>query len=246
MKKSFTVILCLCLLAICASAQKRPDGFSQKEWNALTPANRAKIVALINAYSVERAVRSGKDVQEDEAVNFTLARPKTGGTRYQPPKTNRTMPPESNYVYHRWCDQDDVNAVYVSPYMFKMIQTLPDLEFRGRKFNLSSVIEDLSGLYMLEFAQYTQDGRFSYSRNSTTGGLRRDIRDYLDDNHYQTLVENHAGGRYNRIFIRRDGATVSGFVLVDLDEDFDYGRFICLEGRIPQAQFEKIFVGAMK
>ena len=97
MKKSFTVILCLCLLAVCASAQKPPDGFSQKEWDALTPANRAKIVALINAYSVERAVRSSKDVQEDEAVPFALARPKTG-TRYQPPKTNRTMPPESNYV----------------------------------------------------------------------------------------------------------------------------------------------------
>jgi hypothetical protein len=37
-----------------------------------------------------------------------------------------------------------------------------------------------------------------------------------------------------------DGQTVTGFVLVNLDDSFDYGRFVCLEGKIPYNQFQAV------
>jgi hypothetical protein len=43
-----------------------------------------------------------------------------------------------------------------------------------------------------------------------------------------------------------NGQTVTGFVLVNLDDSFDYGRFICLEGQMPYNKFQAVIKKIMQ
>ena len=160
---------------------------------------------------------------------------------------DREAPEEGNYVYSRWCDLPDVSAAYISPEMFRMMEELPKINISDRRLDLSSIVTDLKGLYLLDFARYRHgDKRVSYSRNTTAGGLRRDIRDFLDQGHYTTLMDLRQNGQYTRLYVASTGTTVTGFVLVNLDDEFDYGRFVCLEGRIPRDKFEALLKKVLK
>ena len=217
----------------------------------------------IQAFSQEpnRQATQGQGVIRDN-VRFLN---RSGSYRLQLPSENRVIPKEGNYVYNRWCDMDDVNATYISPEMFRLIKKLPPVELFGRDLDFSPIIQYLSGMYMLEFSQFAQveegtyveqpgggavrikqTGPVEYKRNDSKGGLRKDIRDYLDEKQYKTLMEQHRNAHYTRIYAASDGNMVTGFVLVDLDEDFCYGRFICFEGKIPQARFDEILTKAVR
>ena len=159
----------------------------------------------------------------------------------------RKAPAEGNYVYNRWCDMTDVNAVYIGPDMFRITGQLPRMDILERKLDLTPIIQSFKGLYMLDFAQFrSKDPNVRYSRNSVVGGLRKDIRDFLDKNGYKTLMDHRKDGQYTRLYIAGDSQTVRGFVLVNLDDNFNYGRFICLEGSIPQEKFQRLISKILK
>ena len=247
----FILLLCLgIILPARAQISSRPkDLMTEKEWNKLSPDTRRKISTVWNELLVRRATQ-GTPVQGtgpgNDAILLSPSNEAVQRYKLQLPSNKRTPPDEGNYVYNRWCDMDDVNAVYVSPQLFKMMKTLPAMELNHRKIDFTPIIKDLKGLYMLELASMTKDGKYKYSRNSTDRGLRRDIRDYLDDHHYVTLMENRKNPVITRLFWATDGTMVNGFVLVELDNDFDSGRFICLEGQIPQDKFENMITQALQ
>jgi len=160
---------------------------------------------------------------------------------------DREAPPDGNYVYSRWCDMTDVNATYISPEMFKLAGSLPKLNIRGQNVDLSDVIKELKGLYMLEFAQYRKSAPgVRYCRNGQGTGLRWDIRNFLEKNNYKTLMDMRENGQYTRLYMAANGQTVTGFVLVNLDDSFDYGRFICLEGQMPYNKFQAVIKKIMQ
>lgn len=160
---------------------------------------------------------------------------------------DREAPPDGNYVYSRWCDMTDVNAIYISPEMFKLAGSLPKLNIRGQNVDLSDVIKELKGLYMLEFAQYRKSAPgVRYCRNGQGTGLRWDIRNFLEKNNYKTLMDMRENGQYTRLYMAANGQTVTGFVLVNLDDSFDYGRFICLEGKMPYNKFQAVIKKIMQ
>ena len=160
---------------------------------------------------------------------------------------DREAPPDGNYVYSRWCDMTDVDATYISPEMFKLVGYLPKFNIQGKYLDLSDVITELKGLYMLEFAQYRKsDPGVRYCRNGQGTGLRWDIRNFLEKNHYKTLMDMRENGQYTRLYMTADEQTVTGIVLVNLDDSFDYGRFICLEGKMPYNKFQAVIKQIMQ
>ena len=162
--------------------------------------------------------------------------------------------PDANSLYTKWSEKGGVTATYISKSMFKMIRSIPQLQL-DRPIDLTPIIQTLDGLYMLEFAeqwQHSDGGSTSislaqrYTRNTFGGGLRKDIQDYLFAKGYEKLREKREGEQYTRLYIAADRKTVTGFVLVRMDPGFNYGQFICIEGRIPRDQFEKIIADGMK
>lgn len=216
---------------------------TEEEWNSISPEVRDKldkmIVELIGQAAKKTAIQRENGHLMVEDGKYYYYEPE--GSVFTQTARDRQVPPEGNYVFSRWSDMTDVNSTYVSPELFRMTKKLPKLNIRNRQIDLSPIVTELKGVYLLDFARYRKgDVNVRYCRNTTEDGLRKDIRDFLDKGHYVTLMDMRQNGQYTRLYVATDGETVSGFVLVELDDSFDYGRFICLEGRIPQKKFDKL------
>lgn len=232
--KRFLTILCCLLLALPAFSQAP---LTPQEWESIPAPVRTKLKAYLNGRTRVplRMDRDGHLMVED-------------GTHYyyennvfiQVPR-DRKGQENGNYVYNRWNDMTDIKSVYISPDLYGMVGTLPRISVRGRTVDLSSVIQEFKGLYLLDFPRTrSKDPDTRYCRNTTEGGLRKDIRDFLDKEHYTTLMDMREDGQYTRLYMVADADKVTGFVLVELDDSFDYGRFICLEGTMPRVKFENM------
>lgn len=207
---------------------------TEQEWNSIPPAVRVKIKEWFSQQTI---------MVEDGQYYYAVP----AGSIFTQVSRERKVPEEGNYVYSRWCDMTDVNASYFSPDLFQMTRRLPKIDIQGKKLDLTPIIREFSGLYMLDFARYRKgDPNVSYCRNTTQGGLRKDIRDFLDSKGYKTLMDYRKDGQYTRLYMTSDGRTVTGFVLVNLDYGFDYGRFVCLEGQIPQEQFNRLIANIIR
>ena len=53
-------------------------------------------------------------------------------------------------IYQKYSDADGVTAVYISPAMFRLIGTIPDLEVGDDKVNIGPLVEALTGFYILD------------------------------------------------------------------------------------------------
>lgn len=156
-------------------------------------------------------------------------------------------------LFTKWSVKNGVSATYISKEMFRMMEKTPQIEL-NRPVDLTPFIKTLDGLYMLEFAKdweahiagsnatHTQ----RYERSTQSGGLRKDIQDYLAGRRYQLLMEKRTGELVTRLYIAGDDKNVTGFVLVRMDVDYDYGQFVCIEGKIPRDKFEAIIANGMK
>lgn len=156
-------------------------------------------------------------------------------------------------LFTKWSVKNGVSATYISKEMFRMMEKTPQIEL-NRPVDLTPFIKTLDGLYMLEFAKdweahiagsnatHTQ----RYERSTQSGGLRKDIQDYLAGRRYQLLMEKRTGELITRLYIAGDDKIVTGFVLVRMDVDYDYGQFVCIEGKIPRDKFEAIIANGMK
>ena len=163
---------------------------------------------------------------------------------------------DAKSLFTKWSEKAGVSATYISQAMFKMIGKVPQIEL-DRPVDLSPVIQTLDGLYMLEFSKDHEeyitktDGTkvpvsIPFSRNNGNGGLRKDILSYIDGNGYNQLMEKREGQEVTRLYIAGNDKTVTGFVLVRMDVDFNYGQFICIEGNIPQDKFKNIIANGIK
>lgn len=248
MKRLSTLAAALLLTAACFGQTR----LTTEEWRSIPPTVQDKIRRILNDDAQQIAALS-RELQNtgakykfmvEDGQTWTLVPENSVFT--QLPR-ERTTPPEGNYVYNRWSDMTDISAAYISPDMFRMMKELPRINILGRQLNLSGIVSDLSGLYQLDFARYRKSNpEISYCRNSTSGGLRRDIRTFLEQGNYKTWMELRQNGMYTRLYLATRGNVVTGFVLVNLDDSFDYGRFVCFEGKIPRDKFEALLTKTLK
>lgn len=232
--KRILMALCCLLLALPAFSQ---DPLTPQEWESIPDPVRTKLKAYLNGRTRVpfRLVQDGHLMVEDGSHYYY-----ENNVFMQVPR-DRKGQEDGNYVYNRWNDMTDIKSVYISPDLYGMVGTLPRISVRGKSVDLSSVIREFKGLYLLDFPRTrSKEPEVRYCRNTTSGGLRKDIRDFLDKEHYTTLMDMRKDGQYTRLYMVADADKVTGFVLVELDDSFDYGRFICLEGTMPRDKFENM------
>ena len=56
-------------------------------------------------------------------------------------------------LYNKYSDYENVEAVYISPAMFRLIGKIPDVEMNDENVNLGPIIKSLSGLYILSLKE---------------------------------------------------------------------------------------------
>ena len=134
-------------------------------------------------------------------------------------------------IYNRYSGTDGIEAVYISPAMFRLIGKIPDIELQDGGVNFSSLIRSMSGFYLLN----TSDAK-------TGRQLAADVRKYVESGRYELLMEAKDSGQTLQLFTMGDEQTVTSFVL--FSQDAGEVSFICLEGQMDRREMEKLLASA--
>ena len=134
-------------------------------------------------------------------------------------------------LYNKYSDYENVEAVYISPAMFRLIGKIPDVEMQGENVNLGPIIKSLSGLYIL-----------SIKEDRIAQDLYDDVNRFIGKGQYELLMEAKDNGEVTRMYTVGDDFVVNSFVL--LAREGAEVNFICIDGTIPRDQLEELIAKA--
>lgn len=136
-------------------------------------------------------------------------------------------------LYNKYSDYENVEAVYISPAMFRLMGKIPDMELQEENVNLGPIIKSLSGLYIL-----------STTREDIAADLAADVNHFIQRGSYELLMEAKDNGEVMRLYTVGDEQIVNSLVM--LARDAAETSFICLDGTMPRDQLETIIAEAAK
>ena len=134
-------------------------------------------------------------------------------------------------LYNKYSDYDNVEAVYISPAMFRLIGKIPDMELQEGNVNLGPVIKSLTGLYIL-----------STTREDIAADLEADVNHFIKRGSYELLMEAKDNGEVMRLYTVGDEQIVNSLVM--LARDAAETSFICLDGTMPRDELETLIAEA--
>ena len=136
-------------------------------------------------------------------------------------------------LYNKYSDAPDVEAVYISPAMFRLIGKIPDIELQEENVNLGPIIKKLSGLYVLNIS----DERLAAE-------LADDVKRFIQKGQYELLMEAKDSGEVMRLYTVGDNDIVNSLVM--LGRSGNETSFICIDGDMPREELENLIAEAAK
>ena len=134
-------------------------------------------------------------------------------------------------LYNKYSDLPGMEAIYISPAMFRMIGKIPDIEFQDEEIDFSPIIKSMTGFYMLS----TEDPQH-------TGSLLEEVNRFIQSGKYELLMEAKENGEVMRMYTMGDEKTVTSFVMVA--REGPEVAFISFDGKMDRAQMENILAQA--
>ena len=134
-------------------------------------------------------------------------------------------------LYNKYSDLANVEAVYISPAMFRLMGKIPDMEIEDGSVNLGPIIKSLSGLYIL-----------SIKEGNAAADLYDDVSRFIQKGEYELLMEAKENGETMRLYTVGDEKVVNSLVM--LARQGDETDFICLDGTMPRDQLEEMIAKA--
>jgi len=130
-------------------------------------------------------------------------------------------------LYEKYSDLDGVEAVYISPAMFKMIGRLSiDLQDQD-DVDISGIIRSMKGMYILNM-----------SNAADAGKLADEVSNMIRKGKYELLMEAKDSGERMQMFTNGDDEIIRSFVM--LTTDGEDTSFICFDGDIARKDFETV------
>ena len=136
-------------------------------------------------------------------------------------------------LYNKYSDAPNVEAVYVSPAMFRLIGKIPDIEMQDESVNLGPIIKSLSGLYIL-----------SISDERLAADLADDVNRFIKTGQYELLMEAKDNGEVMRLYTVGSDKIVNSLVM--LGRSGGETSFICIDGDMPREELENLIAEAAK
>ena len=108
-------------------------------------------------------------------------------------------------IYNKYSGNNGVEAVYISPSMFKMIGELPELtiDAAGDEMDISPVVRSLNGMYILDS-----------SNSKVNESLTSDVLKFAEKEKFELLMEASDEGELVRMYTsadKKDGDFINGF-----------------------------------
>ena len=136
-------------------------------------------------------------------------------------------------LYNKYSDNENVEAVYISPAMFRLIGKIPDVQMEGESVNFGPIIKTLTGLYIL-----------SISDEGLAANLAADVNRFIQKGQYEMLMEAKDNGEVMRLYTVGDEKIVNSLVM--LAREGTETSFICIDGDMPRDQLEELIAEAAK
>lgn len=136
---------------------------------------------------------------------------------------------DAKSIYNKYSEQAKVEAVYISPAMFKLVGKIPDVEVQDdQKVNFSEAIKDLKAMYILS----TETRKFST-------GIKAEVEKMVASGKYEMIMQSKDDdGEIVKMFVRYSGDNISELLI--LSYEADECNFIDIEGNISPDNLSKL------
>lgn len=132
-----------------------------------------------------------------------------------------------NSIYNRYSGKEGVSSVYISPAMFRLMKSLPDVEIESEDVDLGGIIRTFTGMYILDI----EDGK-------AAAELEAELQHAIKAGRYELLMEAADESETMRIYIISKGDTVTDFLM--LAYDGSETSVIAITGEIPFSELQKL------
>ena len=132
-------------------------------------------------------------------------------------------------LYNKYSERDAVQAVYISPAMFRLIGRLPDMQVGGSSLDLETLVKNMSGFYLL-----------TIEKKAVADELAKDVQQFVTKGRYELLMEAKESGEVSQIYTIGDDATIRSFVLFTRDDE--EATFLSMDGEIPREALEQVLM----
>lgn len=129
--------------------------------------------------------------------------------------------------YQKYSDEPGVSAVYISPAMFRMMGSIPEITAGDNEVNLAPIIRSLKGMYIINSENVSLNSK-----------LTKEVTRALNSGNYELMMEAKEDGEKVHIYTAGDDVTVTSFILVS-DEGNEL-TLIWLDGEMPREQMENL------
>ena len=136
-------------------------------------------------------------------------------------------------IYTKYSDMDGVEAVYISPAMFRLIGKIPDLNVGDEGVNIAPLIQSMKGFYVI-----------NTERADIGNNLYGEVELFVKKGKYELLLEAKESGEATRIYTVGTETVINGIVL--LAKDGSETSFIAIDGQMDRAQLEETIAQAAK
>ena len=130
-------------------------------------------------------------------------------------------------IYIDYSGKPGVSAVYISPAMFKLMKSVPDIEINDQDVNFSRFIRTLEGMYILD----TEEPEIASQ-------LVRDVEKELRNGKHELLMEAVEGSETTRIYVVEKDSIVSDLIL--LSREGSSISYISITGQMPLDEISKM------
>ncbi len=135
---------------------------------------------------------------------------------------------EGRAIYNKYSDMKGVEAVYISPIMFKLVGNLPEIKVNNGEMDIAPIIKSLSGFYLLNV------------NSKQAPNLKSEVKKAIQSGKYELMMEAKDNGDNVSIYTVSKGDVITSFIMLADETDGDT-TFICLDGTINQEDFSKLF-----
>lgn len=141
-------------------------------------------------------------------------------------------------IYNKYSGETGVEAVYISPSMFKMIGELPELtvDLDGDQVDMTPIVKSLNGMYIL-----------NSGNPEVNTYLAADVLGFAETGKFELLMEAKEEGETIKMYTsssRRNDDFIDGFLL--LVSEPEECTFIYLDGSMSRSDFEALVSAAMQ
>ena len=128
----------------------------------------------------------------------------------------------NNSIYNKYSGKQGVSSVYISPSMFKMMKSLPEVEiYDDKDVHFEQIIKSFEGMYVIEVENV-----------ALVKSMISDVESMIAKGNLELLMEVKEPDETVRIYVEKEGDMFKKFIMLEREDDS--ATFISIDAQMPQ------------